>query len=50
VVGITLAALSATANFLFIPYYPFWAIIVLTLDVFVIWALAAHGGELWEPV
>jgi hypothetical protein len=50
VVGITLAALSATANFLFIPYYPFWAIIVLTLDIFVIWALAAHGGELREPV
>jgi hypothetical protein len=50
VVGITLAALSATANFLFIPYYPFWAIIVLTLDAFVIWALAAHGGELREPV
>ena len=46
VVGITLAVLSAIANFLFIPYYPFWALTVITLDVFVIWALAAHGGEL----
>ena len=44
--AITLAALSATANFLFIPYYPFWALTVITLDIFVIWALAAHGGEL----
>jgi hypothetical protein len=49
-VAIFLAVLSAIANFAFIPYYPFWAIIVLTLDIFVIWALAAHGGELREPV
>jgi hypothetical protein len=49
-VAIFLAVLSAIANFTFIPYYPFWSIIVLTLDVFVIWALAAHGGELREPV
>ena len=46
VVGITLAVLSALANFLFIPNYPFWALLVIVLDVFVIWALVAHGGEL----
>jgi hypothetical protein len=46
VVAITLAVLSAVANFLFIPYYPFWALLIITLDVFVIWAVAAHGGEL----
>ena len=45
VVGITLAVLSAIANFLFIPYYPFWALTIITLDVFVIWALAAHGRD-----
>ena len=45
VVGITLAVLSAVANFLFIPYYPFWALTVITLDIFVIWALAAHGRD-----
>ena len=50
VVGITLAVLSAIANFLFIPYYPFWSLLIITLDVFVIWALAAHGGDLREPV
>ena len=27
VIGVTLAALSAIANFFFIPYYPFWAIL-----------------------
>ena len=46
VVGITLAVLSAIANFLFLPYYPFWALTVITLDVFVIWALTAHGRDL----
>jgi hypothetical protein len=48
VVGITLAALSATANFLFIPYYPFWSLLIIAVDVFVIWALAAHSREFRE--
>jgi hypothetical protein len=43
VVGVTLAVVSAISNFLFIPYYPLWSLIVIALDVFVIWALTAHG-------
>jgi len=50
VVALTLAVISAITNFLFIPYYPFWALLLITLDVFVIWAVAAHGGDLREPV
>jgi hypothetical protein len=49
-VGITLALLSAIANFLFIPYYPFWSLLIIALDVFVIWALAAHGGDVRDDV
>jgi hypothetical protein len=45
VVGITLVVLSAIANFLFIPYYPFWSLLIIALDVFVIWALAVSGGK-----
>ena len=45
-VGIILAVLSAFANFTFIPYYPFWAIMIIAVDVFVIWALAVHGRDL----
>ena len=45
VVGITLAVVSALANFAFIPYYPFWSLTVIALDIFVIWALAAHGRD-----
>jgi hypothetical protein len=49
-VAIFLAVLSAIANFAFIPYYPFWSLLIIALDVFVIWAIAAHGGELRDPV
>jgi tetrahydromethanopterin S-methyltransferase subunit F len=46
VAGIILAVLSAIANFAFLPYYPFWALTIIALDVLVIWALAAHGRAL----
>jgi hypothetical protein len=45
VVGITLAVVSALANFAFIPYYPFWSLTIIALAIFVIWALAAHGRD-----
>jgi hypothetical protein len=43
VVAIFLAMLSAIANFFFIPYYPFWSILVIALDVWVIWAITRPG-------
>ena len=46
VVGIALAVLSALANFAFLPYYPFWAMTIIALDIFVIWALAVDGREI----
>jgi hypothetical protein len=49
VVGIVVALLSATANFMFIPRYPIWSLLIIALDVFVIWALAAHGREVTAP-
>ncbi len=39
VVGITLAGLSMIANFMWLPYYPVWAIVLIAVDAFVIWAL-----------
>ena len=44
VVAITVAVVSAIANFFFIPYYPFWSILVIALDVWVIWALTRPGA------
>ena len=34
-----LAILSAIANFFFIPYYPFWSLLLIAFDAWVIWAL-----------
>ena len=45
VVGMILAGVSALANFMFIPYYPFWSLLIIALDVFVIWALAVYNPE-----
>ena len=39
VVAIVLAVLTAIENFFFIPYYPFWSILVIALCIWVIWAL-----------
>jgi hypothetical protein len=44
VTGIFLASLSAVANFFCIPYYPLWAILLIALDVWVIWALTRPGA------
>jgi hypothetical protein len=48
VVGVTFATLSAIANFFFIPYYPFWAILIIALDIWVIWALTRHVEKVQE--
>jgi hypothetical protein len=44
-VGIVLACLSLIANFLFIPHYPIWSLIIIALDIAVIWALATYRRE-----
>jgi hypothetical protein len=49
-IGVILAGLSALANLLFIEAYPFWSIIIITVDVLVIYALTVHGRELKDSV
>lgn len=45
-VGIGIAAIGAVLNFMWLPYYPLWAMLIIALDVFVIWALAVHGRDI----
>lgn len=45
VVGIAVAAISALLNFMWLPYYPIWSLIIIALDVLVIWALSVHGRD-----
>ncbi len=44
VVAVVLAALSAISNFFFIPYYPFWSILMIALACWVIWAGTRPGA------
>ncbi|MGW2661268.1 DUF7144 family membrane protein [Nocardia tengchongensis] len=40
--ALVLAALSIVENFLWIPYYPAWSILIIALDVVVIWAISTY--------
>jgi hypothetical protein len=39
ITGVVLAAFMMVANFVYLPYYPVWAIVLIALNAFVIWAL-----------
>ena len=45
-VGVIIAGLTAIANFAWLPYYPFWSIIIIAICIAVIWALTAHGRDI----
>lgn len=45
VVGVGLAGLSMIANFMWLPYQPVWAIVLIAVDAFVIWALCIGTGR-----
>jgi hypothetical protein len=47
-VGVIVASVSIVVNFAWLPYYPWWSIIVIVLGILVIWALTAHGHEVVE--
>ena len=44
VTGIIICLLSAVSNFFFLPHYPLWAITIIALNVWVIWALTRPGA------
>ena len=45
-VGVVLAGLSALTNLLFAQAAPVWAVVIIILDFFVIYALIVHGREM----
>jgi hypothetical protein len=44
-VGITVAVITAVANFFYIPYYPVWSVLIIALCIIVIWALASYRAD-----
>jgi hypothetical protein len=43
--AIVVAAISIVANFLWLPYYPGWSLLIIALDVIVIWAVSTWNPE-----
>ncbi|MBL1076342.1 hypothetical protein JK358_18240 [Nocardia sp. 2] len=44
VAAMIVAAVSIIANFLWLPYYPWWSVLIIALDAVVIWAVATWKG------
>jgi hypothetical protein len=47
VAGVGIAGLVIIANFLSLPYYPVWSVVMIALSGFIIWALCVVQGR--EP-
>lgn len=45
IVAIVLAVASSIANLVFMPAYPLWSLIMITVNVLVIYAVTAHGDR-----
>lgn len=45
-VAVILSGVSIVTSFLWLPYYPIWSLTVIAFDVFVIWAVTAHGRDI----
>ena len=46
IIGVIMAVIVAIANFMWLPYYPVWSIIIIATCVVIIWALTAHGRDI----
>ncbi|WP_017936095.1 DUF7144 family membrane protein [Nocardioides sp. Iso805N] len=43
--GIAVAGLSAIVSFAFMPYYPWWSLVVILFDVAVVWSLCTLWSQ-----
>jgi hypothetical protein len=43
--AIAVVSLNAVAQMFFIPGYPFWSILIISIDVVALYALAVYGGK-----
>jgi hypothetical protein len=43
--GIAVAGLNAIGQLMFIPAYPVWGLLMFSVDVLIIYGLAAYGGS-----
>lgn len=46
IMAVLLVMLSIVVNFVWLPVYPLWSIVIIVIDVFVLYAVIVHGREL----
>jgi hypothetical protein len=46
IVAAAVALLSLIANFLAIPYFPVWSIVIIAMDLAVLWAVTVRGRDM----
>lgn len=44
-IGVAVVGLSAIAMMFFIPAYPFWALVIIAVDVVALYGLCAYGSR-----
>ena len=45
-VAVIVAMISIILSFLWLPYYPWWSVLIIAFDFVVIWALTLHGRDI----
>ena len=45
IIGVVIAMISIVANLAYANTYPVWAIVAITIDILVIYALTVRGNE-----
>ncbi len=45
-VAVIVASVSAITAFIWLPAQPFWGLLIIVLDIFIIWAVTAHGRDI----
>ena len=46
VVGVIVASFAMIIGFVWMPWYPVWALLFVAISAAVIWALTAHGSDI----
>lgn len=44
-VAVAVLGLNAVGQMFFIPAYPFWALMIIAVDVVALWGLCAYGSR-----
>ena len=45
-VAVIVAMISIILSFIWLPYYPWWSLLIIAFDFVVIWALTFHGRDI----